>query len=220
MTQKDICGLDVDGDSIDGVCDNCPNTPNPGQTDSYPLGGNDCGDACECEGNFNPDEDDDVDGSDAAVFKADFGRGGYNSPCKNGNTCNGDFDCDSDVDGSDGALFKADFGRGGYNNPCPACEQGVKWCTYPLVPCYEADDCDAEDCCGYASYIEVGSGNPLYCTFKTYDAVCFFCNSESDCAYSPVNSCCCSTCSSLGIQESLCMSPFGCDFGCESTCLP
>ena len=34
-----------------------------------------------CEGNFNCDGD--VDGTDAAVFKADFGRGEYNNP---GNT--------------------------------------------------------------------------------------------------------------------------------------
>ena len=27
------------------------------------------------------DCDTDVDGTDAAIFKADFGRGGYNSPC-------------------------------------------------------------------------------------------------------------------------------------------
>ena len=32
-----------------------------------------------CEGNF--DYDDNVDGSDATVFKEHFGRGGYNNPC-------------------------------------------------------------------------------------------------------------------------------------------
>ena len=101
------------------------------QEDTYPPGGgNGCGDACECEGNFNPDVDDDVDGSDAALFKADFGRGGYSSPCSTGDPCDGDFDCDSDVDGSDAALFKSDFGRGGYNNPCPYCPTDP-WCIYP-----------------------------------------------------------------------------------------
>ena len=85
---------------------------------------------CGCEGNFNADEDDDVDGSDAAIFKADFGRGGYNSPCLDVDPCNGDFDCDTDVDGSDAAIFKADFGRGGYNNPCPATCTKDPWCSY------------------------------------------------------------------------------------------
>ena len=122
---------DPDNDGIIDVDDNCPDTSNPEQTDSYPEGGNDCGDACECEGNFNPDEDDDVDGSDAAIFKADFGRAGYNDPCESGNTCNGDFDCDSDVDGTDASLFKSDFGRGGYNNPCPSCPPTDPWCVYP-----------------------------------------------------------------------------------------
>lgn len=56
-----------------------------------------------CEGNF--DHDSDVDGSDLAVFAADFGR----TNC-NGN-CQGDFDGDNDVDGSDLATFAADFGR-------------------------------------------------------------------------------------------------------------
>ena len=124
---------DQDGDEVGDACDNCPDTSNKYQYDFFPPGGNNCGDACECEGNFNPDEDDDVDGSDAAIFKADFGRGGYNSPCETGNPCDGDFDCDSDVDGSDGAVFKADFGRGGYNDLCPACEVGVEWCSYQLV---------------------------------------------------------------------------------------
>ena len=89
------------------------------QEGTYPPGGNNCGDGCECEGNFNDDQD--VDGSDANLFKSDFGRGGYNSPCLNNDPCNGDFDCDSDVDGSDATEFKKDFGRGGYNRPCPSC---------------------------------------------------------------------------------------------------
>ena len=96
--------------------------------DGTPEAGNDnIGDACECEGNFDCDED--CDGTDAATFKADFGRGGYNNPCATGTPCNGDFDCDEDVDGSDAALFKADFGRGGYTNPCPTCVV-EEWCAY------------------------------------------------------------------------------------------
>jgi len=71
-----------------------------------------------CAGNFDCDQD--VDGSDAAVFKADFGRSMFSNPCDDSLPCNGNFDCDVDVDGSDAAVFKADFGRSGFNNPCPA----------------------------------------------------------------------------------------------------
>jgi len=56
-----------------------------------------------CEGDFEPDGD--VDGSDLAVFAADFGR----TDCSG--DCEGDFDNDGDVDGSDLAVFAADFGR-------------------------------------------------------------------------------------------------------------
>ena len=56
-----------------------------------------------CEGDF--DGDGDVDGSDLAVFSADFGR----TDCTD--DCEGDFDNDDDVDGSDLAVFAADFGR-------------------------------------------------------------------------------------------------------------
>ena len=77
------------------------------------------GDACDCEGNFNCD--DDCDGSDAAIFKADYGRMEYDKPCSVDNPCKGNFDCDEDVDGTDAAILKADFGRGQYENPCPVC---------------------------------------------------------------------------------------------------
>ncbi len=53
------------------------------------------------------DRDCDVDGSDLAVFAADFGR----TDCGTGLPCEGDFEPDGDVDGSDLALFAADFGR-------------------------------------------------------------------------------------------------------------
>jgi hypothetical protein len=60
-----------------------------------------------CEGDF--DLDSDVDGSDLAVFAADFGR---TDCCDMGvPPCEGDFDKDCDVDGSDLAVFAADFGR-------------------------------------------------------------------------------------------------------------
>ena len=58
-----------------------------------------------CEGDFEPDGD--VDGSDLAVFAADFGR----TDCGIGEECEGDFAHDGDVDGSDLAVFAADFGR-------------------------------------------------------------------------------------------------------------
>jgi hypothetical protein len=50
-------------------------------------------------------KDGDVDGSDLAVFAADFGR----TDCSG--DCEGDFDNDGDVDGPDLAVFAADFGR-------------------------------------------------------------------------------------------------------------
>jgi len=107
--------------------DNCPDNYNPGQEDTYPPGGNGIGDACECEGDF--DCDGDVDETDAALFKADFGRNQYKNPCTNDNPCNGDFDCDGDVDWSDAEIFKSDFGRNALKNPCPPCAGG-NWCVY------------------------------------------------------------------------------------------
>ena len=58
-----------------------------------------------CVGDF--DGDNDVDGSDLALFAADFGR----TNCISSPPCKGDFDTDGDVDGSDLAAFAADFGR-------------------------------------------------------------------------------------------------------------
>jgi hypothetical protein len=59
----------------------------------------------KCLGDFEPDGD--VDGSDLAVFAADFGR----TDCDQGEHCEGDFDHDNDVDGSDLAVFAAEFGQ-------------------------------------------------------------------------------------------------------------
>lgn len=62
--------------------------------------------ACQwayCKGDF--DKDCDIDGSDLAVFAADFGR----TDCTG--DCEGDFDSDNDVDGSDLAVFAANFGK-------------------------------------------------------------------------------------------------------------
>ena len=127
------CCSDMDDHDCDGIpddADNCPDIPNPNQADSYPPAGNEIGDVCDCEGNFDCDKD--TDGIDAANFKPDFGRNSYNIPCESGNPCNGDFDCDNDCDGTDAAKFKEDFGRNEYNNPCPACEV-VEWCEYIIT---------------------------------------------------------------------------------------
>jgi hypothetical protein len=118
---------ETDGDGVADCFDNCPSTPNPGQEDIFPPGGNSCGDACECEGNF--DSDLDVDGADASNFKQDFGRSVLKNPCSNADTCNGDFDCDIDVDGANASKFKSDFGRSGLKNPCPNCAT-EPWCVY------------------------------------------------------------------------------------------
>lgn len=98
------------------------------QEDSYPPGGNNLGDACECEADF--DCDGDVDGMDAVKLKKDFGRGKIKNPCTNTSICKGDFDCDGDVDGKDAIVLKKDFGRGSMKNPCPPCVTEV-WCNYP-----------------------------------------------------------------------------------------
>jgi FtsP/CotA-like multicopper oxidase with cupredoxin domain len=120
--------FDTDGDGVLDITDNCSNDANPGQEDTSPPGGNGIGDVCDCEGNF--DGDNDCDGADAVVFKTDFGRSGYNSPCDSTNPCKGDFDCDNDCDGADAVVFKTDFGRSGYINPCsPSVTE--PWCAYP-----------------------------------------------------------------------------------------
>jgi len=106
---------------VGGVC-------SKDQEDTYPLGGNNCGDACECEGNF--DDDKDVDGTDASVFKQHFGRNILLNPCTNALPCNGDFECDKDVDGTDAAKFKEDFGRSDLRRPCHICPT-YPWCVYP-----------------------------------------------------------------------------------------
>jgi hypothetical protein len=75
------------------------------------------------------DCDQDVDGTDIALFKADFGRSFFNEPCTIQDPCNGDFDCDQDVDGSDALLITRDFGRSPFGEHCPAC-YGETWCSY------------------------------------------------------------------------------------------
>ena len=87
--------IDSDDDGIANDEDNCPNTPNPSQTDSD---GNDIGDACDSD--FDPDEDgipSDGDGD---------GNAG-NNPCADGEQENCDDNCpdkpnpdQADVDGN------------------------------------------------------------------------------------------------------------------------
>jgi hypothetical protein len=87
-----LCGAlgDVDGDTVCDNADNCIDDYNPFQIDcdtdgagdicdpdtidTYPPQGNGIGDACDCEGNFNCTADQNVDGMDAATFKADYDR--------------------------------------------------------------------------------------------------------------------------------------------------
>jgi len=122
-----------------GFCDdNCPNTPNPLQEDTYPPQGNGIGDACDCEADFECDGD--VDAEDVLIFLQDFGRSVFCgagearflciSSCTNETPCPADFDCDTDVDATDVTKFLEDFGRSQYSNPCPACVVG-DWCVYP-----------------------------------------------------------------------------------------
>ena len=118
---------DWDDDGLGDVCDNCPDISNPNQEDTYPPQGNSIGDACDCEGNFDCDQD--VDGYDATVFLSNLGRSQYVWPCTSSDPCNGDFDCDGDVDGYDTTIFLKDSGRSTYSNPCPGCT-GEAWCVY------------------------------------------------------------------------------------------
>ncbi len=82
-----------------------------------------CSPGCDCKSNF--DCDGDVDGTDGARFKADFGRALFNNPCNSQDTCNGDFECDGDVDGRDASDFKRYFGRSVIGGYCISCVDGV-----------------------------------------------------------------------------------------------
>jgi aminopeptidase N len=131
--------IDGDGNGIpgDNPCvggetqncdDNCPNTPNPDQLDTYPPGGNGIGDSCDCEADF--DCSGGVDAADVTSFLNHFGRSTFFNPCTTSDPCNGDFDCNVNVDADDVTLFLEDFGRSQFFNPCPACAVGA-WCVYP-----------------------------------------------------------------------------------------
>jgi len=179
-TSDEQCGVDgfcsmlnedTDSDYLGDACDNCPDTPNPDQADTYPPQGNAIGDACDCEGNFNCDEDADVDGSDAFIFKADFGRSSVLNSCSTKAPCKGDFNCDHDCDGTDAVLFRQDFGRSSMQNPCPACVTGP-WCRYS---CTNNDDCPETSYCmkplGSCDGEGICSGRPGACP-AIYDPAC------------------------------------------------
>ena len=164
-------GTDCDSD-CDGVYnqdDNCQFDYNPGQEDTFPLLGNDIGDACDCEGNF--DCDDDCDGSDAFTFKVDFGRSAFGNPCEGGDPCNGDFDCDGDCDGKDAALFKQDFGRSAFQDSCPTCEVG-EWCVEYEHTCLTNFDCPLDSYCekaiGFCDIVGECIERPGSCRFYTF----------------------------------------------------
>jgi hypothetical protein len=123
----DTCIDDSDSDGVFDNEDNCINTPNPGQEDTFPPQGNGIGDACDCEADFTCNGN--VDAADVGAFLADFGRSTFFNPCINAAPCNGDFDCNGSVDALDVSKFLEDFGRSLFNNPCPACVAG-DWCVY------------------------------------------------------------------------------------------
>jgi hypothetical protein len=82
---------------------------------------------CDCEGNFDGDED--VDADDVTEFLNHFGRSQFFNPCTNQNPCSGDFTCDADVDADDVNKFLEDFGRSQFFNPCSVCTRDP-WCVY------------------------------------------------------------------------------------------
>jgi hypothetical protein len=98
------------------------------QEDLFPPQGNNIGDACDCECDF--DCSGGVDANDVTAFLGDFGRSTFNNPCTNTTPCNGDVDCNVNVDAGDIVMFLQDFGRSPFNNPCPTCVAGA-WCVYP-----------------------------------------------------------------------------------------
>ena len=110
-----------------------------------------------CEGDF--DDDGDVDGSDLAVFAADFGR----TDCTGSPyPCEGDFDDDGDVDGSDLAVFAADFGR----TDCPG------FLKIPYIKGYSNSGCldmhygvpEEYPGCGEDEVIAMVEGNSIFVT--------------------------------------------------------
>jgi hypothetical protein len=164
----DVCDDEVDGDGFFNDEDNCFCVFNQGQEDSYPPEGNNIGDECDCEADF--DCSGGVDATDVAAFFEDFGRNQYNDPCTSGNQCKGDFECDGDTDATNATKFLEDFGRGMWNDPCPICEVG-DWCDYTTTTTIAGCIGDGESCtyssacCNGCCCSSTGGvcGFPYYC---------------------------------------------------------
>jgi hypothetical protein len=101
---------DTDGDGVLDVHDNCPTTPNADQLDTYPPGGNHCGDACECHADCSADLKVNLD--DLVIMKREFSR----TDCAT-NPCKADCTCDGNVDLDDLVMMKTEFNR----TDCPVC---------------------------------------------------------------------------------------------------
>ncbi len=101
---------DIDCDEIGNDDDNCLYVYNSNQEDTYPLGGNGCGDACECHADSNADQK--VDLADLVIMKQEFLR----TDCDT-NPCNADCNYDNSVDLADLVMMKEDF----FRSDCPVC---------------------------------------------------------------------------------------------------
>ncbi len=102
--------FDSDSDQIPEALDNCPTTPNPLQEDTYPPGGNGCGDVCECHADCNDNQK--VDLADLVIMKQQFL---WN--CSEHSSCEADCNYSGKVDLSDLVMMKQEFMR----SDCPVC---------------------------------------------------------------------------------------------------
>ena len=123
---RGTCGRDINPNMILITGPSCAGDSDCGSgkfclTNQEDSNNNGIGDVCDCEGNF--DCDNDVDADDVITFLTNFGRNRYFNPCTSQNPCNGNFDCDDDVDAHDVTKFLEDFGRNPFNNPCPSCTE-------------------------------------------------------------------------------------------------
>jgi hypothetical protein len=100
-----------DGDGVYSGEDNCPTVNNPDQLDSYPPGGNGCGDACECHADCTGDQK--VNLTDLVKMKEEFNR----SNCAT-IPCQADCNYDTKVNLSDLVMMKSEFNR----TNCPVCQ--------------------------------------------------------------------------------------------------
>ncbi len=101
---------DLDGDDVGNECDNCPSDSNPLQEDSYPPGGNNCGDACECHADCNGDQT--VNLTDLVMMKQQY----FRTDCAT-NPCSADCNYDNCVDLADLVMMKSEF----FKSNCPVC---------------------------------------------------------------------------------------------------